>query len=366
MKILPNYIARNFLATLVATLLVLNFVMSVGLFFKVMQYFARGMSLALVWDFLRVGIPGTLSYSIPISILASSILVFGRLSADGEISAMRACGFPLRSIMAMPLVIGFFLSAFCFYLSGMLSSESIFARNAIRTSVRAPDVLAAIRPGSYVEYVPGMSIFVGARQGHTLWDVRIAETMKNGGTREIRAERAVVTNGTDGVYFEMFTVTMDPVVEDRPGAGEFGRVMHLIQQERRQQATDVDVRRIKVKEMHSLDMIRFLLERWNHPDNDEKTRILLARMTTELSKRMVLSLASFCFILMAIPLNIKSHRQESSTGTLVSIALAGLFYVFIVFSESLAKGVWDNAWTLTWIPVAVCLVLGIALVHRNP
>ncbi|MCL1922088.1 MAG: LptF/LptG family permease, partial [Kiritimatiellaeota bacterium] len=92
MRILPNYIARNYATTLVAALLVLNFVMSVGLMFKVMQFFARGLSLGLVWKFLLASVPGTLSYSIPVSILASSLLVFGRLSSDSEISAMRASG----------------------------------------------------------------------------------------------------------------------------------------------------------------------------------------------------------------------------------------------------------------------------------
>jgi len=377
MKIIHRYIAGSFLSVFTVALFVLCFVLSIGFLFKAASMISAGASIRIVLRFIWAGLPFTLSLAIPVAALVSSILVFGRLSADSEISAMRACGFPLRSIMAMPLVIGFGLSAFCFYLSGELGPDSIFSRNAIRTSVQVPDILSVIRPGRFVDDIPGMLIFVGERQGHTLSDVRILETMKNGGTREIRAECAVVTNATvvatnaveivetnTVVCFEMFAVTMEPVVEDRPGAGEFGRIVRLIPQERRYRSPDFDARR--VPERRSLDMIRFLMERWNRSDSDEKTRILMARMTTELSKRMVLSLASFCFILMAIPLNIKSHRQESSAGTIVSIALAGLFYVFIVFSESLAKGVWDKAWTLTWIPVVLCLVLGVVLVRRNP
>ena len=364
MKIIHRYIAGSFLSVFTVALFVLCFVLSIGFLFKAAAMISAGASIGIVLRFIWVGLPFTLSLAIPVAALVSSILVFGRLSADSEISAMRACGFPLRSIMAMPLAIGLVLSGFCFYLSGALSPDSIFSRNAVRTSIQVPDILAVIRPGRFVDDIPGMLIFVGARKGHTLSDVRILETMKNGGTREIRAERAVVTNMADTVHFEMFAVTMDPIVEDRPGAGYADRIVRHIQQERRYRASDFASRR--PQEQRSLDMIRYLMERSGRSDNDERTRILMARMTTELSKRMVLSLASFCFILMAIPLNIKSHRQESSARTIVSIALAGMFYVFIVFSESLAKGVWDKAWTLTWIPVVVCLVLGAALIHRNP
>ena len=42
--------------------------------------------------FFLNNIPYTLSYSIPISVLFATLLLFGRLSADSELSAMKSGG----------------------------------------------------------------------------------------------------------------------------------------------------------------------------------------------------------------------------------------------------------------------------------
>ena len=61
---------------------VLTFVMMVGLVFESLKYIARGMDAMLVLRFLWQNLPGTLSYSVPVSTLVSSLLVFSRLSSD--------------------------------------------------------------------------------------------------------------------------------------------------------------------------------------------------------------------------------------------------------------------------------------------
>ena len=109
MRILHRYILSNFLVTFVMAMAVLTFVMMVGLVFESLKYIARGMDAMLVLRFLWQNLPGTLSYSVPVSTLVSSLLVFSRLSSDSEISAMRSCGVSLWAIMRMPVL----LSAFC-------------------------------------------------------------------------------------------------------------------------------------------------------------------------------------------------------------------------------------------------------------
>ncbi|MCL1857164.1 MAG: LptF/LptG family permease [Kiritimatiellaeota bacterium] len=364
MKIIHRYIAKSFFAVFAVALAVLCFVLSIGFVVKAAAMISAGASIGLVLRFLWAGFPFILSLAIPVAALAATILLFGRLSADSEISAMRACGFPLRSIMAMPLLLGLLLSALCFYLHGELVSEGLFVRNAIRANAKAPDILALARPGQYVNDIPNLSLFVGDRRGQELFDVRIVETLKNGTTRDIRAERARITNDDDSVQLELFAVTMDPVVATRPGAAYADRYVHRVPRE--QPAATVDIANRPVKERYSLEMIRFVAEHWRRPGLDKETRVQIAKMCAELSKRMVLSLACFCFILIGIPLNIASHRQESSVRSVVCLAVAGLFYVFIILAESLAKGIWSDAWTLAWIPVALCLLLGATLVHRNP
>ena len=110
MRILHRYILTNFLVTFAMSMAVLTFVMMVGLVFESLKYIARGMDAMLVARFLWQNLPGTLSYSVPVSLLVSSLLVFSRLSSDSEISAMRSCGVPLAAIMRTPVLFAALMS----------------------------------------------------------------------------------------------------------------------------------------------------------------------------------------------------------------------------------------------------------------
>ncbi len=224
MRILHRYIFANLLSTFVMALLVLSFVMMVGLLFKATGYIASGASLANVLRFLGLGFPGTLSLSIPIGALVSTMLVFGRLSADSEISAMRACGVSMRRIMLTPFLLGIALSAVCFYITGVVAPNSAYARRTIRRIVKTTDVLAVLEPGKSIAGIPGMppdtSVFVRERDGDLLLDVRIQEPLKSGIIRDIKAREARVVQQTNGtVRLEMRDVTMVPFSERIPTAG---------------------------------------------------------------------------------------------------------------------------------------------------
>ena len=96
MRILHRYILSNFLVTFVMAMAVLTFVMMVGLVFESLKYIARGMDAMLVLRFLWQNLPGTLSYSVPVSTLVSSLLVFSRCAPAASRSP-RSCGPPCSS-----------------------------------------------------------------------------------------------------------------------------------------------------------------------------------------------------------------------------------------------------------------------------
>ena len=117
MRILRRYLTSGFLVTCGMALLVITFVMCVGLLIKVTDLIARGVSWAPVLRILLFGLPQTLTYSIPISVLVGCLLVFGRLSADGEITAMKASGVSLWDVIRTPCVIAAWLSLLCAFLN---------------------------------------------------------------------------------------------------------------------------------------------------------------------------------------------------------------------------------------------------------
>ena len=454
MRILHRYIAQNLISTFLTSLVVLSFVMMVGLLFKATRYIASGASFMSVVQFIGFGFPGTLSMSIPISALVSTMLVFGRLSADSEISAMRACGVSMRRIMLTPFLLGIALSAICFHITGSVAPESAYARRTFRNIVKTSDVLAVIQPGKSIAGLPGLgpdtSVFVGTRTNDWLYNVRIQEPLKrSGGIRDIKAECAHVIQQTNGtVRLQMFKVVMNPLSENRPGVGQAESVDYILGDDYSSK-TALPPRRIKdtpsrelkaelgglrdhveglekrirelsselVAETLALDSATAQLESLRaagepggtspaaglvlvlppaggdgtnalaaaearveklrsrvkslkaREDKDStdlaEERVALSSVQTESTNRIVLALASLCFIAVAVPYGLKGQRRESPVGTIVCLSVCAVYYLFLVMTESLAKHPDYYPHILAWCPVALCAILSIHGIQRN-
>ena len=498
MRILHRYIFSNLLSTFVIALLVLSFVMMVGLLFKATGYIASGASLENVLRFLALGFPGTLSLSIPIAALVSTLLVFGRLSSDSEISAMRACGVSMRRIMLTPFLLGIALSLASFYITGVVSPNSSYARRTFRRIVKTSDILAIIEPGKSIVGVPGMpdnsSLFVQSRDGDMLYDVRILEPLPEGGMRDIKAKEVYVVQNTNGtVLLQMHDATISPL--RLKGRGELGvgqaeyfeytvgdelenrdeppprRIKDLVSAdlEKRISETyrtidktreDIDNNLIRISQIsnvleearaaYAVTQALLAAEAANlspeevvpggagalprpsldpalpspisaspeasetsqlggagvlprpsqeaapeeaeepHEETleeqitnletrirtltgrDENLRYRLedlieeaSKMRTEGVNRIVLALASLCFIAVAVPYGLKSSRRESSIGTAICLGVCVFYNLVLITTESLAKHPAFYPHVIAWIPVVLCVVLSLHGIRKN-
>lgn len=364
MRILHRYIAASFLTSFIMSLLVLTFVMSVGLLFKVTQYIARGMSVGIVLDFIWGGIPGTLSYSIPIAALVAALLVFGRLSSDSEISAMRSSGISLAKIMRTPALIGLLLSVFCLHLNNNVSPDSAYARSSTRRKLRASDLTALIEPGKFVK-VGQRGVYVGKRNGDTLTDLRITETTKDGEMRELRAREAILFTTNEVASLDMRDVTWEHMPGELPGTGEADRIIYNIGDFGNDGEARDAARPRRVKDKYTWMLLRDLTIAKGYPPETEKVRKTLSQSRVEIHSRISLALACVCFVIVGIPLGIQNQRRESSVGLAFSLAIAGAYYLFGITAESLAKHPAFYPHLIVWVPVAICLVTSAIFTTKN-
>ena len=373
MRVIHHYILSSFLGIFAVALLLISFILSIGLIFKAVEVIAGGMSLPIVWKLISTGLPGTLTISIPISALISVLLLFGRLSSDSEISAMRACGIRLFHIMLAPLFCGVLMTGFCLYINSFVLSESNYYRHVIFNQSRPEDILALIRPGRTINDFPNILLYVGDKKGAELSDIRILNLrrMRNGRMQEIKAQSATLVTTDTAFCIEMRNVTGEPLLENFPdaGAGAAERLQYLIASRKPLGTFSDDQNERRVKDRDSLHLLKnafaYAKQVRTNPEN-KNVRYDYSDVTNELSQRTVLALACVCFIAIGIPLAIKSHRKETSVGVALCIAITASFYFFIIAAASVSDSVWMNGFVIAWLPVFLCLGLSTYLVSRNP
>ena len=116
MFILNWYVTKNFLATFTMSIVVLTFAMTGANLMRVIEYISQGLSPLIAGKFLLLALPMALAFAIPWASLVSIMLVFGRMSADNEITAMRACGISILQIISPIIVSSFLLTCVCLWL----------------------------------------------------------------------------------------------------------------------------------------------------------------------------------------------------------------------------------------------------------
>lgn len=344
------------------TLLVFTFVMCIGIIFKASDLLARGVAWRLVFQIILCGVPAILSFSIPISVMTASLLVFGRLSSDGEITAMRACGISMWGIASRPLMFSFLLSVLCLYINSELSPRSHFARRSLKAVLGVESPLEVLDEGKFIRDFAGLTIYIGRKKHSNLENVRIYDT-RTEVKREIVARTGSMSPDKSGtnMVLTLHDVRIDPIPGGNNEAGYCDEYKVVIEDA------------IKIGVYHKRDedmMFGELFARARHVDcfysdlnaeDRERTRMALV---VEFNKRLVLALSCFAFVLLGVPLGVKGHRKESSIGIALSLFLFFSFYLFIIVAENLAEKPGLRPDIIVWLPFVIAVFLGWRLINR--
>lgn len=373
MRVLNRYIMGDFLRNFFLTLVVLTFVMYIGTIVQAIDYMSRGISGTLIMKIFAVNMPYILGFVIPMSILTTTLLHFGRLSADGEITAMKASGISMWQIAAPVLFASVLLSLFCLYLNADLSPRSHYARRTMVREFSQEDPLALIEEGKTVSEFPGIEVYVGKKDGNRLQDIVIHQFGKRGLQALVRAQAGIVN-------YDPETQTLDLVLEqarmteyDEQNPGDLSKTRNLS---------------AAVYPLH-LDLSTMLRKgTFNKKPSDctfaelvqaqqdiraffpnlreEEIPRMRAKLATDAAQRLALALSCFAFTLIAIPLGLTSHRKESSIGIGLALIVAFFFYLFIIISDTMVdhKPEWRPD-LVPWIPVVLCQLLGLSLIYKH-
>lgn len=385
MKIIERYVFGSFLSSFVLAFLVLSFVLTIGLLVQIVGCIMDGVPMSLVGEFCMVSLPETLQWSMPLALLVSSILVFSRMSADSEILAIRACGISLLTVMKWPVLFALLCTFLGFWVNNEIVPRGHEVRRTLKTKVSVGTGLSVLEPGRVIDDFPNVKLYFDRKEGNWLYDLVVLDYSNPAFDRMITADKALVTQGGTDVNLELYHMTVDPVDEKHRTMARANRFVYTMKDVIKSSAYTKRSKDYRFFEM--LARIRDLKNAGRRapggpsevpPDAaaDSKIRRSIEKLRekslqdlsehkVELSKRFVFAMASVCFVLIGIPLGIRSQRKESTVGMAISLAVSLGYYVIVILMLSCEDFYAIRPEILIWIPVAICFAIAAWLTRRH-
>ena len=371
MKTIERYVFGSFLSSFVLAFLVLSFVLTIGLLVQIVGYIMDGVPMSLVGEFCMVSLPETLQWSMPLALLVSSVLVFSRMSADSEISAMRACGINLFSVMKWPVVFALLCTLLGFWVNNEIVPRGHEIRRTLKTKVSVKTGLSVLEPGRVIDDFPKVKLYFSRKEGNWVYDLVVLDYSNPKVDRMITADKALITQSGSDISMELYHMTVDPVDDKHLTMARANRFVYTMKNVIKNSGYSR-----RPKDFRTLEMWRYIQRQSQAIAGmsgegkagakrlDVEKRELSGHKV-EFSKRFVFAMASICFVLVGIPLGIRSQRKESSVGMAISLAVALGYYVVVILMLSAEEIYRIHPEILIWLPVVACFGLAAHQVRKH-
>ena len=364
MKTLNAYILKNLLFTAMMAFAILTFGMFSGYFFKAMELLYRGISPLMMCKFLLYMVPEILRFTLPLSLLTATVLVFGHLSSDNEIVAMKAVGISIWQIISPALIISFALSIICLlnalFISPLLRQKS----DSLQKEALVSSPVALLEPGIFTNFSnDNWAIRVGRIHGNRLEDIHILQRNNDGDAfQDIYAKsgRMTVISG-DEVELELNEMNLTSTkLKEKPLPSNVhyfaaSKVTIPLDLKKQNRSTRRLVRKSKYMDVRML-FARMAQEKSAGHD--------VTKYMVDLHTRLALAVSPFSFLLIGLPFAIRGKRSELSVGLLMCVLLALGFYFFMMLGDLLEDIRFIHAEFILWIPNIIYQVVGICLIRR--
>jgi lipopolysaccharide export system permease protein len=364
MKLIDRAISRELLVNVVFAIFVLSLVLVIGnILRKLLPLLVNhDVPVEYLITFIAYILPFSLIFTIPWGLLTAILLVFGRLSADNELIALRANGVSIARICIPLAGVALACFALCLWLNVSVAPA---AQEKLRSTIydmATRNPMALFDSDQVIDQFPGRKIYVGRKEGNKLENVIVFEM--NGEALPIR-----VTYARTG--------RLEADLEHQR------ILMHLYEAryQQRDEKDPLDLRKmrdginmaegtlpISLEELYEKEKkrpsrsalsIEQLLDQLQSESSRERSA-----SRTEINKRFSFPFSCLAFALIGVPLGVTAHRRETSIGFAVGLIVAVSYFLFVILGDTLRSNPKLHPELLVWFPNLLFLVLGVFMFRR--
>ncbi|MBI3238765.1 MAG: LptF/LptG family permease, partial [Flavobacteriia bacterium] len=201
MKRLTVFSIRSFVGPFVVTFLISMFMLIMQFTWKYIDdLMGKGLGAGVITELLFYVSAGLIPLALPLAILLSSIMTFGNLAENNELTALKSSGLSLFRIMRPLTVVVFFIALGTFYFANYVIPVANLKWHSLIFDIQETKVAALITPGSYSKELEGYAIKVENGSDNTFTGITIHDYTDPSIVKTIKADSGTIFKSVNGDY----------------------------------------------------------------------------------------------------------------------------------------------------------------------
>ena len=174
MNTLNKYLFKQSLIPFLLSVAVITTVLFLQFLIRAVDRFlGKGLDALTIFEYLYLNLAWIIALSVPMSLLISSVMTFGRMAQQNEITALKSAGVNLYNIIKPAILFGSLVGiGLCLFNNFILPEMNYNARLLARDIYKKKPELS-IEPGYFVDMIPQYTMIVREMDGKDFKDVKI-------------------------------------------------------------------------------------------------------------------------------------------------------------------------------------------------
>lgn len=360
MKLLDRYILAELAPPFVFGVAAFTAIMTAStvLFHLVTLMVRHGLPPLLVSQIFALRIPEMVFYTFPMAMLLATLMAFGRLSGDGEITAFKAVGVSLYRMLAPALAAAALVSACTIGLNEYLVPAAAWKAKNLLYEATHKQQLPLARDHLFYNEMAGdrlaRSFYARHFDGRVMHDVVVQEFEDNRLVRLIQAKQARAVAA--GWSFETGMIYQ---VDE---SGEFRYTVRF-----KEQRIALGEALLALSQENRLPIEMNAGELDAHIDRLRSTGQQgreVNELMVQYHQKFAVPFASLVFALIGAPMGLRPQRSTSSIGLGLSILVIFIYYILMFVCMAMGQTGALPAWLAAWLPNMVAGAIGLFHLRR--
>ena len=176
MKKLHLFVIKTYIGPLISTFFVVVFVLLMQFLWKYIDdLIGKGLELSVITELLLYTSAGLVPLALPLAILLSSLMTFGNMGENFELTALKSAGVSLQRIMSPLIILTIFMSIGAFYFANNILPYTNLKMRSLLYDVQQQRPEMQIREGIFYNGIDNYSIKVADKNHRTnmMYDIKI-------------------------------------------------------------------------------------------------------------------------------------------------------------------------------------------------